>query len=263
MYRLRPKLTVEKPITIYQGNKEIVKQISKEIKRTAVKKIALEAYPGVNYTVLMETLKNEMPDVFIIDTSDLFISPEKIYSEIQNDLTDDEVFGKCSHKSFASFLNQNKVQSLLNKLQENANLVIVIGVCAAKIIDYDFLIYLDSARWEIQMKFKKGMDNWQGFKENNFNEKLKRAYYFEWPAGDAVKEELVSHFDLYIDMNQESIPKMISGQDFYSALKEFTQQPFRLVPYFNSGIWGGKWLQKNFSVKPDNANLAWGFDGVP
>lgn len=263
MYRLRPKLMVKKEIKIYQGYEEIVKKVSETIKKSSVKRIALETYSGVSYSVLIENLKKEMVNALIIDTDKLFLSPEQIFSEIQDDLTDDKVFGRFSHKNFIDFLDPIKIRKVLKSIHESTNPVIVIGVCATKIVDYDFLVYLDSPRWEIQLNLKKGMSNWKGFKENTFNEKLKRAYYFEWPASDAIKDELISMIDLYIDMSQKELPKMILGQDFYSALKEFTVQPFRLVPYFNSGVWGGKWLQENFSVKPEEINLAWGFDGVP
>ncbi|MDE6182391.1 MAG: class I mannose-6-phosphate isomerase, partial [Eubacteriales bacterium] len=39
--------------------------------------------------------------------------------------------------------------------------------------------------------------------------------------------------------------------------------PFRLVPYFDSGIWGGQWIKKVCGLDKNRENFAWGFDGVP
>ena len=66
-----------------------------------------------------------------------------------------------------------------------------------------------------------------------------------------------------LDTNAKSDPKMILGDAFRYALKIAAQRPFRLVPYFDEGIWGGTWMQKVCDLKKTVNNYAWCFDGVP
>ena len=69
--------------------------------------------------------------------------------------------------------------------------------------------------------------------------------------------------DYYIDGNKLSQFKMIDGTSFRNALEEFTKRPFRLVPYFDPGVWGGQWMKEVCNLDPSVDNYAWSFDGVP
>ena len=41
-----------------------------------------------------------------------------------------------------------------------------------------------------------------------------------------------------------------------------TKQPFRLVPYFDPGVWGGQWMKEICNLDKNQENFAWCFDGV-
>ena len=56
---------------------------------------------------------------------------------------------------------------------------------------------------------------------------------------------------------------MITGACFRKALEEISQRPFRTVPYFDPGVWGGQWMKKVCGLDPNQKNFAWSFDGVP
>ena len=56
---------------------------------------------------------------------------------------------------------------------------------------------------------------------------------------------------------------MIRGDLFEEALREEVSGPFRVVPYFDPGIWGGQWMKKVCGLDPEMDNYAWSFDGVP
>lgn len=257
MYRLRPALKIKKSVNSWQGFDTIVKTISQ-----GARKIAIETFPGVEKEIWKERIQELIPKARIIDTDQYFISPEKIFCEIQDDLTDDPVFGRFSHRNFKEFIDWKKVKEELGENHDSEQ-IFVIGVCASEIIEYDQLVYMDLARWEIQLRMKDGLGNWRGYREELFSEKLKRAYYFEWPAADIIKEELLRKCQFYIDTNLLDQPKMISSDGLQSILWEFSSQPFRLVPYFDPGIWGGHWMQEKFDVGKEKINLAWSFDGVP
>lgn len=261
MYRLRPNLGIKSEVQLTEGFENVFSLITEERKKGA-RKFAIEVYPGVNKEVWKNQIAKVFSDAAVIDTDELFVSSQRIFAELQNDLTSDDVFGRFSHRNFEEFFSYEKIRKMKEKHKDAAE-IFVIGVGASDVFSPDLLIYADITRWEIQLRFKKSLGNWMGYKENSFSEKLKRAYYFEWPAADARKEALLEKCDYYADMTKDENPKFISVPDLQKILKEFTQQPFRLVPYFDPGVWGGFWLQEKFDADKEKVNLAWSFDGVP
>ena len=49
--------------------------------------------------------------------------------------------------------------------------------------------------------------------------------------------------DYLVDTNKKGEPKMICGDAFREGLKKTATQPFRTVPYFDPGVWGGQWMK--------------------
>ena len=56
---------------------------------------------------------------------------------------------------------------------------------------------------------------------------------------------------------------MITGDALRDGLKQVVKRPFRLVPYFDPGVWGGQWMKEHCGLDPKEDNYAWSFDGVP
>ena len=73
---------------------------------------------------------------------------------------------------------------------------------------------------------------------------------------------IFENIDYFLDSNQEGNPKIVTGNALRSALKKTTQRPFRLVPYFDPGVWGGQWMKKNCDLDEKQNNYAWSFDGI-
>lgn len=262
MYRLRPYVGMNSEYKIYSGLEDIIKKISRELEKLEINVIAIETYPGVENTNLILEIQKELSEFFFINTEDLYISSDDISNKIKEDLTEDEVFGRFSNKKFRDLFSLNKLKNLFEE-NINQNKLVIYGVGASQIMNYDLLIYLDITRQKIQEQYHNGANNWKVFSEQNFNEKLKRAYYFEWPAGTEIKEEVLFKTNFYIDMNDSQKPKMISGENLHRSLIKISEQPFELVPFFQPGVWGGQWMKEQFSVGEDEKNLAWAFNGVP
>ena len=121
------------------------------------------------------------------------------------------------------------------------------------------------ARWEIQLRYRTHeFTNWRmDTFDLDILRKYKRSYFFEWRTADMIKKEMFERIDFYLDTNQISSPKMIIGDDFRHALKQAVKTPFRLVPYFDPGVWGGQWMKEVCNLDPNKENYAWSFDGVP
>jgi mannose-6-phosphate isomerase class I len=56
---------------------------------------------------------------------------------------------------------------------------------------------------------------------------------------------------------------MATGDAVRDGLVQVTRAPFRLVPYFDPGVWGGQWMKDVCGLDPRADNYAWSFDGVP
>lgn len=122
----------------------------------------------------------------------------------------------------------------------------------------------DITRWEIQLRYRRGFSNWRTAKTDlPKNEKYKRGYFAEWRWADRIKDRLLPEMDLYLDMTTEQEPAMVSGEAYREALNQAAEQPFRMVPYFDPGVWGGDWMKTNFELPENGSNYAWSFDGVP
>ena len=74
--------------------------------------------------------------------------------------------------------------------------------------------------------------------------KYKRGYFIEWRIADKHKAERFNCFDYVVDTNVANDPKMISRYTFTESLKQLAQKPFRTVPYFDPGVWGGQWMKE-------------------
>ena len=69
--------------------------------------------------------------------------------------------------------------------------------------------------------------------------------------------------DFYLDMTTEGKPAMVEGDAYRKGLQKLSGQPFRMVPYFDPGVWGGNWMKTHFNLPENGSNYAWSFDGVP
>ena len=56
---------------------------------------------------------------------------------------------------------------------------------------------------------------------------------------------------------------MLAGDDLRTAVRYVVERPFRVVPFFDPGPWGGQWMRRHFHLSPAPPNFAWGFDCVP
>ena len=57
--------------------------------------------------------------------------------------------------------------------------------------------------------------------------------------------------------------KLITGSAFRGAMESATAAPFRVVPFFDPGVWGGQWMKERLDLDPSKPNYAWCFDCVP
>ncbi len=86
---------------------------------------------------------------------------------------------------------------------------------------------------------------------------------FDWRAADRLKKTLISKIDFLLDTNQRDVPKMITGSQHLQGLQKAAHRPFRVVPFFDPGPWGGQWMKEICDLPRETENYAWCFDCVP
>lgn len=243
------------------GYENIKEELKKKITKDCV--LVFDYYPGVNEEEVMHLVTSLNPST-VIETTNIFKDGKTITEQMKYHLTDDRVFGKMYYGDFVDFMDSDKLNEAKEALTTLSGLTIICGVGASLISTGDINVYFDMARWEIQMRYRRGMSN---YKADNPNEdilrKYKRAFFIEWRIADKHKVRLFDRFDYVVDTNKENDPKMISGDTFRASLKALVKKPFRTVPYFDPGVWGGQWMKEVCNLDASKANYAWSFDGVP
>lgn len=263
MYDLYPNINVKGyDDKAFLGYSNIFNEIKDKINKKDFV-VVLDCYVGVDTDELLNNFKDIGFDN-IIFSDDYALKEDKITEKMQEYLTSDRVFGIMNTKKLKEFFIDEKLEEIKSKVNNLKGKTLIYGVGASLITIGDLYIYADISRWEIQLRYRNGMTNWNvSNSDAPILEKYKRGYFMEWRIADKHKIENYKNFDYILDTNKKNEPKMITADAFFDGLLQTSKQPFRLVPYFDSGVWGGQWLKEICGLDKNRENFAWGFDGVP
>lgn len=250
----------------WQGYSSIINKIKDDIENLNKKNpvLVIDCYIGVNLLEIEQAFSKLNP-IKIIKSDDFALNTFEINEKISDFLTEDRVFGVMNNKNISEFFKDEMLEEARRIISNiNDGLIIVYGTGASLITHGDILVFSDLARWEIQMRYRNGMGNW---KANNEDEqilkKYKRGFFFEWRMMDRHKKSIFSKIDYFLDTNISKNPKMITSNAFFNGLNQIVSKPFRVVPYFDPGVWGGQWMKEVCGLDKNSENYAWSFDGVP
>ena len=228
--------------------------------------LCVECYPGAFENLIRKSLEEGVRPDAVLYTPDLLKPASTIDQMLQGVLGDDPVFGRMNEITLQDFFDDAKLGPAREKVRNwHKGLLLVVGVGAALVAaDPDVLVYADMARWEIQGRQRR--DEIANLGADNFKEtpslKYKRAFFVDWRAADRLKKTLLPKIDFFLDTNSPT-PKLVAGEQVRSALKKVATRPFRVVPYFDPGPWGGHWMEEVCDLPHDAPNHAWCFDCVP
>ncbi len=245
----------------------IGKQLSHDKKRFSDQTIiSVEIYPGADEVDITQNLKHQLNPGHIIRTGESMKEAGAIRKMIQDDLTEDPVFGRLTQRELIDFFDPERLQEAKRTLQESSDeLILILGTGAQFIHPGDILLYADMSRWEIQMRFRQNQAANLG--DTNYEEspsqQYKRAFFVDWRVTDKHKIALMDRIDYVLDTHKKDEPKMISGEAFREGLRQTSQQPFCVAPYFDPAPWGGNWMKERFDLPPNGSNYGWAFNCVP
>lgn len=228
--------------------------------------ICMDMYHGVDAAEVHDAIYAHMGTAAAVYTNLALKSVEEVSAMVYPFVTDDQVFGKMNNLEMADFFDAGRLEQLREEIRNiESGVVIVYGEGAALFTDPDLLIYGDLARWEIQKRMKRGtvgnfgMDN----ADENFALKYKQGYFLDWRVFDRHKLRFFDRIDFFMDACVPGEPKMVAAQIYRRGLDEAVKRPFRVVPFFDPGPWGGQWLKEVADLDRTEVNYAWGFDCVP
>ena len=247
---------------VFRGERAILERLQSQLKGESWTLIA-ETYPGVSEEKIRGLLEALHPDL-IISAREILKDEESMKPLLENILTDDRVFGRMYYGDLTDFIDFYKADYLRAKIEGSGGKIAVYGFGASLLSDSGLCIYADMSRWEIQLRYRSGMPNY--FTDNpdeDILKKFKQGYFLEWRIADKLKAAYMDRMDWFIDACRDDDYVMIRRDLFDEALQREASEPFRVVPYFDPGVWGGQWMKKVCGLDPEKPNYAWSFDGVP
>ena len=266
LYDLEPTIPIKgHESAAVEGPAEVGKVLGAACKGARL--VVVECYPGVADEALELVRTAFEPDV-VMRAEDAFYAEDEMTERLQPYLTQDRVRGVMCYSPMEAFLDPDALAGMQVQVQAactGKQRVLVYGTGATLVSPAcDLLVYCDLARWEIQQRYRSGMPN---FRAHNADEdtlrKVKRGYFVEWRIADRRKAEVFDQVDWFLDTHEAGRPKLVAGEALREGLAQVARRPFRLVPYFDPGVWGGHWMQERFGLDPTQPNFAWAFDGVP
>jgi mannose-6-phosphate isomerase class I len=232
--------------------------------------IAVECYPGVDYDLVRTELAAALNVDTVMDSREAHLAAEVIDALVAPFLGgDDPVFGYLNNTlSLRDFFDTAKVSDLCDRIRTSntEELLLVVGPGASLIApDADVLVFADMPRWEGQLRQRRnevdnlGVNN----RELKASMQYKRSFFIDWRVADRLKQSTMGRWDYVLDTTIKAEPKMTTGAAHLATLEAVTQTPFRLVPFFDPGPWGGQWMREVCDLPDGPPNYAWCFDCVP
>jgi mannose-6-phosphate isomerase class I len=256
-------------LTGYAGWQDIIQEIQQTIRTLQSKKIviAVECYHGVQPDEGIRHWQQFLPGARILFAGDAMLPEPQVEKLVHPYVTDDPVFGYITPLELKDFFVEQKITALQKNIHNITEGIIIIYGTGATIIEPkpDILIYADMPRWEIQLRFRRneitnlGANNAQAA----FSYQYKRAFFVDWRICDRHKVKLMEQWDYVLDTTINDKPKMVAAAVLLQAFEEMVKRPFRVVPFFDPGPWGGQWLKEVCDLETSEPNIAWGFDCVP
>ncbi len=248
------------------GWPDILSQLERQIPSGRKYTICLECYPGTVLAPLLSLLNAKFWDALIVDIGTAYKDSADLGKQFDRTLTSDPVFGIMHRWKIEDYFSQSRLAELQGRLEESRALTILAGTGASRVLPHpDLLLHASVTRWELQRRQRAhrignlGLDNCESEPALLY----KNAFFLEWRVADDIRHVIYPRIDFFLDLDDQDLPRMVAGATLRSAVSAAMKQPFRVVPFFDPGPWGGQWMKEQFQLPDGPPNYAWCFDCVP
>jgi mannose-6-phosphate isomerase class I len=263
-YEKRPSVTIaDNEADCAVGWNELAETLAPH---RGARRIAVECYPGVLLEPLRRNLVPALGADLVLESASAMLTAAQLEAKFACVLGDDPVFGRMQPHGIDEFFDPRLLAASQRQALSVPGRVVAIGTGATLVLpDYDLLIYVDVPRWEIQQRQRRGLVPNLGLANQGApaSQLYKRAFFLDWRAADRHKNALYPRIDFFVDGNLPERPAMLGGEQLRQALGAVAHRPFRVVPFFDPGPWGGQWMRRTFDLPDGPKNYAWCFDCVP
>jgi mannose-6-phosphate isomerase class I len=229
--------------------------------------IAIECYPGVFEAEIQESVQTHWPDALLIDTRGALLPETEINTLVAPYLGgDDPLFGFICNLTLDCFFASGRLEAIHERAQSSLGPVVIVGTGAFLAAPEDALrVYADLPRWEAQQRQRRKQIANLGSADQSVKASLqyKRAFFVDWRVCDELKRSTMGDWDYLLDTTIPDSPRIVTGEAFRAALAHVATRPFRVVPFFDPGPWGGQWMKEVCDLDRSEADFAWCFDCVP
>lgn len=260
-YDLKPTITLDGEHEVWSGQ-EALSRLTAGL--ATGQTVVVDCYPGVDVDSLIAQIQRANPGAHLVDVeSAAGKSADELATMLDRHLGDGRFLGRMVRYPIEDFFDEARLAEL--PVSDPDRVTVVVGWGAALVQpEAARLVIVDIARWEIQLRFRAGASNWRAENpDEDVLRKFKRGYFVEWRTADMHKFSLWDRADYWLDANDVDNPKMLRGAAIRAALDQAARRPFRVVPYFDPGPWGGQWVREVCGLDSEPENFAWCFDCVP
>jgi hypothetical protein len=228
--------------------------------------IAVECYQGVDEREVLEALVSRLSPSLALRTAEAMRDEAEIRAFTQPDVTDDRLFGYRTRLRLEAWFDRERSAAVRERIGRcRSGIVLVLGSGAAFLWpEAEILVYADMPRWEIQKRSRNGTLESLGLSNRGegAEEQYRRGWFVDWRVLDRNKKPLLTSLDYLLDTTVPGKPVLLEGDAFRRALDAASRRPFRMVPYFDPGPWGGQWMKEVCGLDPEVPNYAWCIDCV-
>jgi hypothetical protein len=244
---------------IHSGTESLARMIAN------VKNVIIDGYAGVFFGDLRESLDASLKKNGIkarwFDITNAIKSEAEINELIRPFLGgEDPLFGTRAGISITDFFDPVRLGSMRPDPEATVNILTGTGAALA---DWDgMVIYADLPKNELQFRARAGsITNLGATAPADIKSMYKRFYFIDWVILNEHKRQLLPGIDIVIDDQVPGRWAWMEGEQFREALRHMGRNMFRVRPWFEPGVWGGKWIMDHIrGLNRKELNYAWSFE---
>ena len=271
--RINVPLSVEK--SLVKGILNVGKKISSMFDE-GVKTIGIDAYPGAEYEMLINVLKQQLAGkgAEFVDANSVMLPSDEISAKIKPYLPEDRkvdpvlLYGRRYLEGYKGLQDADKVKNLVEKIKSSQKLIVYgKGALSEEIQDnFDIRIWIDVTPRTAVLNCKNGKNKNIGLTEElPYNLMMRRNYYVDFETAMEQRWKMIKtkKIDYYITADDPVNMKMLPFEALMDLFEELNCRPFRCRPVYLEGVWGGYYVHRLRNLPKEMKNCAWVFDMIP